>query len=291
MRRIGDVEVTRIEELNLRELPILFAEWRKEMAGDYKDWLSPDFYIPDADTFLVSIHTWLLRTPRHTILIDTCGGNAKERPASPRFHRLDIPYLERLAAAGVTPGDVDYVICTHTHVDHVGWNTRLLDGRWVPTFPKATYILSRIECEARDPRRDPSKPPTPGGLIFLDSVLPVIEAGQARLVEGEERILDGIELVPTRGHSPGQMAVRVRSQGEEGMFIGDVMHHPLQVYNPSWNSRYCEDPEAARRTRMRVLEHCAEHASLVLPAHFAGPHCGKVVRRGERFAFVPAAKQ
>jgi glyoxylase-like metal-dependent hydrolase (beta-lactamase superfamily II) len=289
MRRIGDVEVTRIEEVNLREPPIMFAEWRKEMAGEY-DWLVPDFYIPEADNFQVSIHSWLLRTPSHTILIDTCGGNAKVRPASPRFHQLNTPYLERLQAAGVAPGDVDYVICTHFHVDHVGWNTRLVEGRWVPTFPKATYILSRIECEARDPRRDPSKAPTPGNLIFLDSVLPVIEAGQARLVEGDERILEGIGLMPTHGHSPGQMAVRVQSRGEEGMFIGDVMHHPLQIYNPGWNSRFCEDAETARRTRLRVLGHCADHDSLMLPAHFARPHCGKVVRRGERFAFVPAAQ-
>jgi len=288
MPRIGDIEVTRIEEVNLREPPILFAEWRKEMADEYRDWLVPDFYSPDADTFHVSIHSWLLRTPRHTILIDTCGGNAKLRPASPRFHQLDTPYLERLAAAGVAPADVDYVICTHFHVDHVGWNTRLVDGRWVPTFPKATYVLSRLECEVRDPRRTPGKEPTPGNLIFNDSILPVIESGQARMVEGDERVLEGIDLTPTHGHSPGQMAVRVQSRGEEGMFIGDVMHHPLQVYHPNWNSRFCEDPEAARRTRLRVLEHCAEHQSLVLPAHFATPHCGKVVRREGRFAFVPA---
>jgi len=290
MRRIGDVEVTRIEEVNLREPPIMFAEWRKEMADQYRDWLVPDFYVPEADNFNVSIHSWLLRTPRNTILIDTCGGNAKERPASPRFNHLDTPYLERLKSAGVAPEDVDYVICTHSHVDHVGWNTRLVEGRWVPTFPKATYILSRTECEARDPRRDPSKAPTPGNLIFLDSILPVIEAGQARLVEGDEHILDGIELMPTSGHSPGQMAVRVQSRGEEGMFIGDVMHHPLQVYNPEWNSRFCEDPETAKRTRLKVLQHCADHDSLMLPAHFARPHCGKVVRRGERFAFIPAAQ-
>ena len=146
MVRIGEIEVTRIEELNLTEPPIMFAEWRKEMAEDYRDWLLPDFYIPETDSFHVSIHSWLLKTPSHTIVIDTCGGNDKQRPASPRFHQLNTPYLERLKAAGVAPEDVDLVICTHFHVDHVGWNTRLVDGRWVPTFPKATYILSRIEC-------------------------------------------------------------------------------------------------------------------------------------------------
>lgn len=203
MPLIGDVQVTRIEELNLTEQSILFAEWRKEMIAEHRGWMLPDFYIPETDTFLVGIHSWLVRTPRHTMLIDTCAGNAKVRAASPRFHLLNTPYLERLKAAGVAPEDVDYVICTHFHVDHVGWNTRLLDGRWVPTFPKAAYIFSRIECEARDPRREASREPSPAGQVFLDSILPVIESGQARLVEGDENIIEGVDLMPTRGHSPG----------------------------------------------------------------------------------------
>lgn len=287
MGRIGDIEVLRIEELALLEPPSLFAEWRKEMASDYAAWLGPDFYLPETDQFQVSIHSWLLKTPQHNILIDTCGGNAKERPASARFHQLDTPYLARLEAAGLAPEDVDFVICTHFHVDHVGWNTRLVDGHWLPTFPNATYILSRIECESRDPRRNPAAPLTPGNQIFLDSVLPVIESGQARLVEGDENIVDGINLIPTRGHSPGQMAVRVQSAGEEGLFIGDVMHHPLQIYKPEWNSRFCENPDEARRTRLKVLHHCADHNSLMLPAHFGHPHAGKVIRRGELFSFLP----
>jgi len=286
MPQVGEVEIVRVEEAMLREPSIIFAEWRKEMAEQY-GWLAPEYYIPDEDIFRVSIHSWLLRTPRHVVVIDTCGGNDKDRPVSPRFHHLHTPYLDRLKLAGVSPADVDYVICTHFHVDHVGWNTRLVDGRWVPTFPKATYVLSRIECEARDARITKPETPSPANLIFNDSVLPVLEAGQARLVEGDEKIVDGVELVATRGHSPGHMAVRVSSRGEEALFIGDVMHHPLQVYNPAWNSRFCEDPEAARRTRRGVLEHCADTGSLMLPAHFAAPHCGHVKRREAGFSFVP----
>jgi len=153
MLLLGDIEIRRIEETVLKEPTTLFAEWRKEIEDERPSWLASDFYLPAADAFVISIHSWLLRTKRQTILIDTCGGNAKERPASPRFHHLDTPYLERLRQAGVVPEKVDYVICTHLHVDHVGWNTRLVDGRWVPTFSNATYVLSRLECEARDPKR------------------------------------------------------------------------------------------------------------------------------------------
>lgn len=287
MVQVGEVEITRIEEIMLAEPSTLFAEWRPEHLAENRHWLIPRFYDPAGDAFPTSIHTWLVRTKRHVIVIDTAGGNGKERPASPRFHRLDTPYLERLRAAGVSPAQVDTVICTHLHVDHVGWNTTKVGDRWVPTFPNATYIFSRTECEARDPKRGAATKPPATHFVFLDSVQPIIEAGKAKIVEGNERLTDEITLMPTPGHAPGQMAVRLRSRGEEAMFIADVMHQPVQIVYPAWNSKYCEDPEVARRTRKHVLEHCAEHRSLVLPAHFGSPHAGRVVRSGERFRFEP----
>jgi len=286
--RVGDVEVRRIEEIMLLEPSNIFAQWRKEMAGEHA-WLEPNYYDAQADAFVTSIHSWLLKMPGCKILIDSASGNGKERPASPRFAHLDTPYLQRLEAAGAAPADIDLVICTHLHVDHVGWNTRLVDGRWQPTFRNATYVISRAEIEARDPKRGAAAKPSATHLPFLDSVLPILEAGKARIVEGNERLTDEIDLIPVPGHSPGQMAVRLRSRGEEALFIADVMHQPIQVYHPSWNSRYCEDPELAARTRRWVLEYCAEHGNLMLPVHFGAPHCGRVTRHGERFAFVPSA--
>lgn len=255
----------------------LLPDWSGQAAAGEPAWLVPQFYDPAADRFPVSIHSWLLRTPRHTILIDTCAGNAKPRPTFRLLDQLETPYLQNLAQAGVTPAEVDYVICTHLHVDHVGWNTRLEGGRWVPTFPKAQYLLPRLDCESADRR----------GALYRDSILPVIESGQARFVEGDERLMDEMQLVPARGHSPGQMAVQVRSLGDEAMFTGDVVHHPLQIRHPEWNSNLCEDADMARRTRRRILEHCAQNGSRIFPAHFANPHYGRVSLATGQFDFVP----
>jgi glyoxylase-like metal-dependent hydrolase (beta-lactamase superfamily II) len=290
MLSVGDSQVVRIEELNLELWTTLLPDWRKEMADQHREWLAPRFYTPDRDMFKVSIHSWLVKTPRHQILIDTCSGNHKLRPTFKLLNQLDTPWLDRLQGAGVSPEDVDYVICTHFHVDHVGWNTRRVGNRWVPTFPNATYVLSRVEREVRDPQFGVAKQGSPDHMIFLDSILPVIEAGQARMVEGDEALAEGVDLVPAPGHAPGQMAVRVRSRGEEAMFVGDVMHHPLQIHHPQWNTNLCEDPDMARRTRVRILEHCVEHASLLAPAHFASPHCGQVIRAGSGFAFQPSER-
>jgi len=289
MIQLGDVEIRRIEELMVLEPTATFAGWQRHVAAE-QPWLVPNYYDAAADAFVTSIATWLVKTPEHTIIIDTGSGNHKDRPLSPRFNQLDTPYLARLKAAGVEPKDVDLVLLTHLHVDHVGWNTVRSGERWVPTFPNATYVMSRIEREWRDPARTTATRPAAADLPFLDSVLPVIEAGQAKLVEGNETVADGIDLMPTPGHAPGQMAVRIRSRGEEALFIADVMHQPIQIYYPDWNSKYCEDQTLAPVTRRRVLDYCADTGCLMLPAHFGAPFCGRVVRKGDGFAFVPSAQ-
>ena len=250
--------------------------------------LAPDFYDAENDLFKVSIHSWLLRRGNVRILIDTCAGNHKCRPTFKLIHELNTPWIERLGQAGVRQEEVDFVVCTHFHVDHVGWNTRLLDGRWVPTFPNARYIFPRLEREALDPAFGVAKVGSSEHAIYRDSILPIIEAGQAVFVEGCESIADGVDLMPVPGHSKGQVAVRVRSCGAEAMFVGDVVHHPLQIYHPEWNSSLCEDPVIARETRLRVLRHCARNASLLAPAHFARPHCGTVRHDSSGFSFLPS---
>lgn len=288
MLRVGDFEVRRIEELELELGSALLPDWRQEMASQNHAWLTPDFYVPESDRFKVSIHSWLVQRGEHRILIDTCAGNHKVRPTFKLVNELSTPWVDRLADAGVLPEDVDFVICTHFHVDHVGWNTHLVSGRWVPTFPNAKYVFPRLEWEALDPAFGIAKPGSAGHMIFLDSILPVIESGQATFVEGGESIVEGVDLLPARGHSPGQVMVRIRSKGEEAMFVGDVLHHPLQICHPDWNSSLCEDALGARRTRLGVLNHCAQHASLLAPAHFGRPHCGKVRQERSGFTFVPS---
>ncbi|MGB8547342.1 MAG: MBL fold metallo-hydrolase, partial [Xanthobacteraceae bacterium] len=258
MIKIGNIEVTRIEEVMLVEQPTSFADFRPELIADIRDWLLPNHYDEKSNTFIISVHSWLLRTPDRIILIDTASGNGKTRPLSPRLNMLNTPYLARLKAAGVAPEDVDTVIHTHLHVDHVGWNTYWDGDRWVPTFPKATTIMSAIAREAHDPKRGAAAKPPEANLQFIDSVQPILDAGTVRLVDGTETLFPGIELVQAHGHAPGHMMVRVRAGGREALFIGDVMHQPIQIAHPTWNSKYCEDPPLARETRARVLAYCAD---------------------------------
>jgi glyoxylase-like metal-dependent hydrolase (beta-lactamase superfamily II) len=285
-RRIGDVTITRIEEQMGPGFAaeMLLPDWDPEILKEPGAWLSPHYYEADTGRFITSIHSWLIKTPHHTILVDTCCGNAKNRPGFPRFHMLDTPWLDRLRAAGAAPEDIDYILCTHLHVDHVGWNTRLLDGRWVPTFPNAKYVMSRVDAEYFDPTRNPTLPE--GSIaVFNDSVLPVIESGQATLVEMNDAIGDLITISPAPGHSPGHIVLTLKSQGETAMFIGDVMHQPIQVYRPEWSSRFCFDPKQAAISRVAVLETCAELGCRMLPTHFGTPHLGWVRRQPSGFRF------
>ena len=195
----------------------------------------------------------------------------------PRFHHLDTPFLERLRSAGVTPEEVDIVLCTHLHADHIGWNTLLRDGRWVPTFPNAKYLFSRTEDAFWDPRRNPASSEDPQrNVAYRDSVLPVIESGQAVLLDGGHAIDERMQIEPAPGHTPGHVILKLSEKGERALFCGDVMHHPLQVYAPHWNTRFCELPDEARATRRRVLEHCAEHRALLFPTHFGAPHVAAI---------------
>jgi glyoxylase-like metal-dependent hydrolase (beta-lactamase superfamily II) len=287
--RVGDCTVTRIEEqLGPASFPPAryFDRFDEALLARHRHWLEPNHYLPGSDQLVTSVHAWLIRTPHHTILVDACSGNHKERPWWPRFHQMDTPFLARLAAAGVQPDEVDFVMCTHLHADHIGWNTRLVAGRWVPTFPNARYLFSRSEVEHWDPSRlaagtdDP-----PRRIAFVDSVLPVLEAGLALQVEGTHEIDDRLHIEPAPGHTPGHMALQLRQAGAGGVFCGDAIHHPLQVCAPDWNSSFCEDPAQARATRWRLLSGCAEHGHWLFPTHFGAPHVAAVRADGD--AFVP----
>lgn len=286
MIRIGNYEISRIEEIVVREHKSLFADWDEAAVEPIRDWFVGDYYDPADDSFATSIHTWLVKGPDLTILIDTGSGNDKPRPVSPRFDHLDTPYLDRLKAAGVEPGDVDYVLLTHLHIDHVGWNTRLVDGKWVPTFPNARYVMTKTERDWRDPQIGAMGKPEGAVLPFIDSVAPILDGATVELVEGDEQdFLPGIDFLKTPGHAPGQMAIRLRDGGEEALFIADVMHQPIQVYHPDWSSKYCEDGATARETRHRILAHAADTGCLILPAHFGGSHCGYVDRVDGGYAY------
>jgi glyoxylase-like metal-dependent hydrolase (beta-lactamase superfamily II) len=283
---LGAVEVTRIEEmLGFGSFPPAqyFDGFEAPVLERHLDWLVPNHYVPERNALITSVHSWLIRTGRHTVLLDCCGGNHKDRPWWPRFHQQETPFLERLRAAGAQPEDIDIVLCTHLHADHIGWNTVRRDGRWVPTFPNARYLFSRTENAFWDPLQNAALGEDPRRIAYADSVLPVIESGQARLLDGVHVIDDALLVEPAPGHTPGHVILKLSAPKAGGVFCGDVIHHPLQVYAPHWNSQFCELPDQARATRRRVLEYCAEEKALLFPAHFGAPHVAAIVPRADGF--------
>jgi glyoxylase-like metal-dependent hydrolase (beta-lactamase superfamily II) len=289
--RIGAIDVMRVEEMLTPgfEPGFLLPDFDQEIMRSHPQLALPNFYHGESGKLMSSMHSWLLKTDKHVILIDTGCGNHKFRshPAFARFHQLNLPYLDRLADYGVRPEDVTLVINTHLHVDHVGWNTRLEGDAWVPTFPNARYIMGRAElAHWRDPEGGLRGHPM-GAEVIVDSVDPVIEAGLVDLVDFDEEFLPGISVHPMQGHTAGQLAVRVHSRGQTAYFTGDTFHHPIQVYQPDWSSRFCEDRAVANQTRRSLFEISAEEQALLFPAHFGFPHAGRVTRHGDRFTFVP----
>lgn len=276
MIEIGDFRISRVEEVVLDEPVDLLAGFNDDILAANRDWLVPNFYNEERGVFYSVIHTWILRHGDRTIIIDTSGGDDKDRPLSPRFH-MQKRHLDRaLRAEGVDLDKVDMVFLTHLHVDHVGWNTRLEGDRWVPMFPNARHIISATELEARDPERGAKERPPGSWNTYLDCVKPVLDAGLVQTVSGTENLGPGLDIVPIPGHAPGMIGLRVRSGGKEAFFITDVMHQPLQIHHPDWNSKYCENQDLARETRARVLKHAVDEGALLLPSHFGAPYCGYV---------------
>jgi glyoxylase-like metal-dependent hydrolase (beta-lactamase superfamily II) len=256
-----------------------------DVARHAADWMAPTWYDAAEGKLILQFQSFVMRTPRHTMLIDCCIGEDKIRK-NPHFHMKKWPWLANLAALGLTPADIDIVMCTHLHPDHVGWNTQLRDGSWVPTFPNARYLFERTEYAHWE--RESAAGAERIGETFKDSVLPVMEAGQADLVDGDHEVDRGIWLEPTPGHSPGHVVVHVESAGRRAVFAGDLMHHPIQVPHPDWSTCFCWDLEMSGATRKRFVERHAGTDTLVVPAHFAGATAGRIVEKnGEpRFRFI-----
>ena len=278
MYKLGELEIHRAIE---SEVPIFdtftfFPDATREVVEANKDWLMPRYIDPKTIEVILCIQSYVIKTSHHTILVDTCVGNHKSRPARPCWHMQNSPFIEELGSVGVRPEEVDFVLCTHLHVDHVGWNTKLLDGRWVPTFPNAKYIFSRNEFELWAARYEKGET-VPVPLVYEDSVLPIVEAGQAIIVEDTHQIDDGMWLEPAPGHTPGHVMLNLKSGEETALMSGDVIHHPLQLIRPEWSSRACEDPHLSAVSRTKMLERVADTNTLLCPAHFGSPTMGHVI--------------
>lgn len=283
---LGDVEITRVQEWagpSQTTPGFLFPDGDPDYWANNADWLDPEFYDAERGTLRSILHTWLIRSQGMVILVDTGAGNDKERPYAPVYghHRTD--YLANLQAAGVAPPDVDVVINTHLHVDHVGWNTRL-DGRdWVPTFPNARYLMPERDYAFWDPIRTPRPPGDGNQNVFEDSVAPVHRAGQVELWDHERRLNSELVLQAAPGHTPGSSVLRVESGSSGALFVGDILHSPIQIGAPDINSCFCEDPAMARSTRRRLLAEAADRNLLVFPGHFGGHSACRVDHRDDVF--------
>jgi glyoxylase-like metal-dependent hydrolase (beta-lactamase superfamily II) len=264
---VGDATITRVTDrlLGMFTGPKVFPDWTRHLVQDETRDMIPEHLGDDGERLIMSVHSWMVRVGGKTVLVDTGIGNGKERPFNPIFHQLNTNYLGRLARAGVSLGDVDLVLLTHLHVDHVGWNTVRDNNAWVPTFPNARYVYARAEEDFYG---------TPAGesrrMVFEDSVLPLILAGQADRIEKDGgRYDEHFAFHPTPGHSAGHMSIGLSSAGETALFGGDVMHHPIQLTHRKWNSCFCGDPVLSRRSRAWALDYVADKHALYFSSHFA----------------------
>jgi len=278
--KVGRVKITQIVEMEtIGHTRFILPQAAKEEIRKLP-WLIPHFATEEG-RLKMTIHALVVETSSRRIMVDTGLGNDKEGRTVPTWNNRNTPFIEMMTAAGFPPDSIDTVLCTHLHVDHVGWNTRLEAGRWVPTFEKARYVFGRREYEHwRDHSLEPDK-----AAVFADSVQPIVAADMATLVESDERICDEITLVPTPGHSPGHMSLHIRSEGQEGLLCGDVAHHPCQMAHLGWSSTADSDPVQSAATRRDVFARVADKPVLVIGGHFKG---GYIQRVGDAFKFAMA---
>lgn len=281
--KLGDITIHRVVE---QEAPIFvalefFPTLTRELLDENLSWLAPTYIDPATEKLILCVQSYLVKTGRHTILVDSCVGNHKPRPGRPMWNMMSGDrYEKNLAAAGVGVGDVDYVMCTHLHVDHVGWNTRLENGRWVPTFPKAKYLFADRELEhwTAQEKQNPASCPW-----VTDSVLPIVAAKQAQIVKSDLRFDDVVQLIPTPGHTVDHFSVHVGKPGEDALITGDMIHSPIQARYPELGMRADYDSKQAGISRRKIFERFCDTSTLMCMAHFPSPSTGRVERWGDGF--------
>jgi len=273
--KIGQVSVTRVVDDEISSIGhLLLPQATPEILRPIP-WMAP--FLDDQGRLTLSIHALVVESRGRRILVDTCLGNDKERPIVPEWHLRSTSFLSDLSAAGAPRESVDLVLCTHLHLDHVGWNTMRVDDRWVPTFPNARYLFARKEWEFWKDQ------PEELGPVITDSVRPIVEAGLADLVEMNHALTDEVRLEPTPGHTPGHVSVRIRSAGEEAVITGDMMHHPCQIAHPEWSTVLDHNADDSHKTRLDFLGRCAQTPVLVIGTHFVTPTAGRIVRDGDTY--------
>lgn len=273
--KIGAVEITRIVEVYGWEddISMLWPDAGPEAVTKYP-WLKPHF-ATDEGKMIISFQCFVLKTPEHQIMLDTCIGADRQREFD-IFTNMQTSFLEDLAAAGFRREEIDIVLCTHLHFDHVGWNTHLVNGKWVPTFPNARYLFGRHEYEHWQKLVDTN------GYHDLnhmhDAVQPVIDADLVDLIDIKHKVCPEISLRPTPGHTPGHVSVDIESKGEKTVITGDLMHCPIQLEEPGRIVRFDMDQEQGAKTREAFVTDYANSNVLVIGSHFADPSAGRIIK-------------
>ncbi|UFZ03284.1 MBL fold metallo-hydrolase [Bradyrhizobium ontarionense] len=277
---VADTTIHRIVEQETSFLPAreMFPDLAPDVLAATRSEMRAANALDAQDALILCFQSYVVKTPDHTILIDSCIGNDKPRARPVWNMKTDDAYMRALAAAGVSVDDIDVVMCTHLHTDHVGWNTRLDNGRWVPTFPKARYVFAQREYDYWVAQNAKAEVPA-----FADSVLPVVEAGRADIVGDEFSIGDHVRLLPTPGHTPGHVAMAVGKGRDDAVFSGDLMHSPLQLGYPELSPKFDVDPVQAAATRRNFLDRYCDTATLCCTAHFPSPSVGRIRRKGNGF--------
>ena len=278
----GDLTIHRIIEMECGFTPALefLPGLKKEVLDENRSWLAPSA-MDAQDNLVLCFQSYVVKTGRHNILVDSCVGNDKDRAARPLWHqKKDNAFMLGLAAAGLTVNDIDFVLCTHLHVDHVGWNTRLENGRWVPTFPKARYLFSKTELDYWLAENDKASLPP-----IVDSVIPIVEAKRCDLVTSDYALNDLVSLIPTPGHTIDHYAVQLGRGGKAAVITGDLIHTPLQARYPDLAMRVDYNPAQGSATRRKFLETYCDTDTLCCFAHFPSPSRGYIKRWGDGFKY------
>lgn len=284
---IGDVTISSIVERDgpWRAPEAMFPDFDPVIGARHLREMDPVVYDAASNRMIITYQTFVVRTPKHTILVDTCTGEDKGYPAPMDFPKQ--PWLDGFSALGLRMTDVDYVFCTHLHIDHCGWNTTLSNGKWVPTFPNAKYVFHKREYAAWEAAANGAgeQPANHPASVWRMNCLPIVEAGQALLVDEDYMLDDTVWLTPTPGHSPCHCCVNIRSRGQRAVVTGDMMHHALQCREPDWSTIFCWDKAQAAASRRSFLASVAETDTLILPVHFPAPTVGRVTAEGSGFRY------
>ncbi len=278
--KAGDMTIHRIIEMECGFTPALefLPGLTPEVLEENRSWLSPAA-LDANDNLVLCFQSYVVQTGKHNILVDSCVGNDKDRAARPLWHKKkDDAFMRGLAGAGLTVNDIDFVMCTHLHVDHVGWNTKLENNRWVPTFPKARYLFSKTELDywLAENAKTAIAP-------IVDSVIPIVEAKACDLVTSDFALNDVVSLIPTPGHTIDHYAVQLGRGGRDAVITGDLIHSPLQARYPELAMRVDYDPKQGAATRRKFLESYCDTNTLCCFAHFPSPSRGYVKRWGDGF--------